>query len=222
MKGRHFWGMRSNQRSESLNSRIHTHLDRTMSLIDLVEHYEFCLLSITRREVELDGMSLNSVKFTDISADQFEKIVARIFTPALFLNVREQVRRLLKWDVTEVTWVNGSMRHKVTSKEKDDRQFQVSCTFQGALMVNVACQCCMMESEDISCGYIFCVLRFVQLETIPPCCIAGRWTKDAKKTFPTELGTNTLVWSEQMDHFHALCNKGNCAMFKASKSLVET
>jgi hypothetical protein len=36
-----------------------------MSLIDLVEHYEFCLLSIRRREVELDGISLNSVKFTD-------------------------------------------------------------------------------------------------------------------------------------------------------------
>jgi hypothetical protein len=46
MKGRHFLGKQSNQRSESLNSRIHTHLDRTMSLIDLVEHYEFCLLSI--------------------------------------------------------------------------------------------------------------------------------------------------------------------------------
>jgi hypothetical protein len=89
-------------------------------------------------------------------------------------------------------------------------------------MVNVACQCCMMESEDISCGHIFYVLRFVQLETIPPCCIAGRWTKDAKKAFPTELGTNTLVWSEQMGRFHALHNKGKCAMFKASKSLVET
>jgi hypothetical protein len=69
MKGRHFLGMRSNQRSESLNSRIHTHLDRMMSLIDLVENYEFCLLSIRRHEVELDGMSLNSLKFTDISAD---------------------------------------------------------------------------------------------------------------------------------------------------------
>jgi hypothetical protein len=192
MKGRHFLGMRSNQMSESLNSRIHTHLNRTMSLIDLVEHYEFCLLSIRRREVELDGMSLNSVKFTDISADQFEKIVARIFTPALFLKVREQVRRLPKWDVTEFTWINGSMRSEVTSKEKDHR-FHVTCTFQGVLMVNVACQCCMMESEDISCGHIFYVLRFVQLETIPPCCIAGRWMKDAKKAFPTELGTNTLV-----------------------------
>jgi hypothetical protein len=46
-----------------------------MSLIDLVEHYEFCLLSIRRREVELNGIPLNSIKITVISADPFEKIV---------------------------------------------------------------------------------------------------------------------------------------------------
>jgi hypothetical protein len=74
----------------------------------------------------------------------------------------------------EVMWVNGSMWYEVTSKEKDDHQVHVTCTFQGSLMVNVACQCCLMESEDILCGHIFCVLRFIQLETIPPCCIAGR------------------------------------------------
>jgi hypothetical protein len=47
-----------------------------MSLIDIVEHYEFCLLSIRRREVELDGISLNSIKFTEISTRPFEKIAA--------------------------------------------------------------------------------------------------------------------------------------------------
>jgi zinc finger SWIM domain-containing protein 3 len=33
--------MQSNQRSESLNSVLHNHLDRKMSLVDLMEHYEF-------------------------------------------------------------------------------------------------------------------------------------------------------------------------------------
>jgi zinc finger SWIM domain-containing protein 3 len=40
---RRFLGMQSNQRSESLNSLLHNHLDRKMSLVDLVEHYEFRL-----------------------------------------------------------------------------------------------------------------------------------------------------------------------------------
>jgi hypothetical protein len=47
-----------------------------MSLIDLVEHYEFCLLSISRCEVELDGISLNFVKLTYRGADPFEKLDA--------------------------------------------------------------------------------------------------------------------------------------------------
>jgi hypothetical protein len=51
-RGRTFLGMQSNQWSESLNSRLHSHLNRQMSLIDLVEHYEFCLLHTCRKEIE--------------------------------------------------------------------------------------------------------------------------------------------------------------------------
>jgi hypothetical protein len=98
----------------------------------------------------------------------------------------------------EVMWVNGCMMYKVTSKEKDVRRVHVTCTLQGSLMVNAACQCCMMESGDIPCG-IFYVLRFIELDIIPPCYIASRWTKYAKKAFLIELGTDTLVWSEQMN-----------------------
>ncbi|KAL6615271.1 hypothetical protein ACP70R_037541 [Stipagrostis hirtigluma subsp. patula] len=45
---------------------------------------------------------------------------------------------------------------------------------------------------------------------------------EAKKAFPTELGLDMLVWSEQMNRFHALCNKGNRALFKVSRSVAET
>jgi hypothetical protein len=60
-RGRTFLGMQSNQRSESLNSRLHSHLNRWMSLIDFLEHYEFCLLRICRKEIELDAVALGSI-----------------------------------------------------------------------------------------------------------------------------------------------------------------
>jgi zinc finger SWIM domain-containing protein 3 len=41
--GKCYLGMRSNQRSESLNSRLQVHLDRKMTLIDVVEHFDLCL-----------------------------------------------------------------------------------------------------------------------------------------------------------------------------------
>ncbi|KAL6875596.1 hypothetical protein ACP4OV_013109 [Aristida adscensionis] len=80
----------------------------------------------------------------------------------------------------------------------------------------------MMESEAIPCAHIFCVMRYVNLDDIPPCCVSVRWRMEAKKAFPTELGTNTLVWSEQMERFHALRNKSNYALFKASRSETES
>ena len=39
-----FLGMRSNQRSESLNSCLHLHLDGGMTIADLVVHYENCIV----------------------------------------------------------------------------------------------------------------------------------------------------------------------------------
>jgi zinc finger SWIM domain-containing protein 3 len=47
-KGRYFLGMQSNQRSESLNSRIHTHLDWKITMVDLVEHSEHFMSRRTR------------------------------------------------------------------------------------------------------------------------------------------------------------------------------
>ncbi|RLM61906.1 hypothetical protein C2845_PM14G20110 [Panicum miliaceum] len=50
-RGRHFLGMQSNQRSESLNSRLHNHLDRKMSMVDLVEHYEYKYTDMARKSL---------------------------------------------------------------------------------------------------------------------------------------------------------------------------
>ena len=39
LEGRCFLGLSSNQRSESLNSVLHTHLEGKMSLFEMLEHY---------------------------------------------------------------------------------------------------------------------------------------------------------------------------------------
>uniref|UniRef100_A0A0A9DSN7 Protein FAR1-RELATED SEQUENCE n=1 Tax=Arundo donax TaxID=35708 RepID=A0A0A9DSN7_ARUDO len=221
-KGRHFLGMQSNQRSESLNSRLHNHLDRKMWLIDLVVHYQSCLSSIHRDQLELDAKALNSIPFTDITADVFEKMTALTFTPTMFQKVRDQVRRLYKWEVTEVTWNNGCVRYQVASKGAVEAPVEVTCSFDGSSMVNGTCQCRLFESECIPCGHILCVVRYMQLDTIPECCVSRRWTMQGRNAFHYEGGNNGEVWSEQMNRFHALRKKGNLALFRASRSLEVT
>lgn len=87
-KGRYFLGMQSHQWRESLNSRLHRHLDRKMSLVDLVEHYEFCLSRIHRNEAELDAKASLSVPFTRINTDPLEKRATHIYTPVMFKKVK--------------------------------------------------------------------------------------------------------------------------------------
>ncbi|XP_062211569.1 protein FAR1-RELATED SEQUENCE 5-like [Phragmites australis] len=217
-KGRHFLGMQSNQRSESLNSRLHKHLDRKMSLVDLVEHYEFSLSRIRRNEAELDAKASLSVPFTRISADIFEKKAARIYTPKMFKKVREQIRGLCQWEVKEVTPENGLVKYGVGSEGVREDLVYVICIFDGTLMQNASCFCRLMEGEAIPCAHIFAVMRFLGFDNIPKCCVVERWTNLAKIAFPSDRVTNTHVRSEQMARFRGLRNKANLALFKASKS----
>jgi len=46
LKNEYFLGAQSNQRSESLNSRLHKYLNRKMTLYDMVDHYSYCVTRI--------------------------------------------------------------------------------------------------------------------------------------------------------------------------------
>uniref|UniRef100_K4A0C0 Uncharacterized protein n=1 Tax=Setaria italica TaxID=4555 RepID=K4A0C0_SETIT len=186
---RYFLGMQSNQRSESLNSRLHNHLYRKMSLVDLMEHYKFCLSRIRWNEIELDAKALCSILFTKISIDVLEKSVARIFTPNIFRK-------------------NGCLRYEVSLQGNNKCCFHVTCTF-GSSLVDARCHCRKLEREGIPCAHTFCVMKYAHIESIPPCCVYVRWTMNAKSAFPTEMCTNTHVWTEQMDRYHSLRSKGN-------------
>ncbi|PVH48253.1 hypothetical protein PAHAL_4G289600 [Panicum hallii] len=179
-RGRHFLGMQSNQRSESLNSRLHNHLDRKMSLVDLVEHYEFCKSRIRRNEIELDAKALVSTPFTKISADELEKSVAQTFTPIIFRRVVIQIRKGNNWSVREVIFDNGSLRYEVALEGNRQRFFHVACTF-GSSLIDTRCHCRKMECEGITCAHIFCVLKYARIGSIPPCCLSLRWTMNPNR-----------------------------------------
>uniref|UniRef100_A0A8I6Y6F0 Protein FAR1-RELATED SEQUENCE n=1 Tax=Hordeum vulgare subsp. vulgare TaxID=112509 RepID=A0A8I6Y6F0_HORVV len=116
-KGRYFLGMQSNQRSESLNSRLHKNLDRRMSLVDLLEHSDHCLSRIRKNEAELDATASDTVPFTELAADPLEKSAALIYTPVMFKKVKQQIEQFSKWEVTEVTKNDDVVLYTVARKE---------------------------------------------------------------------------------------------------------
>ena len=134
-RGRYFLGMQSNQRSESLNSRLHNHLDRKMSLVWSI---------------------MSSAPFTKISAGELEKSAAQTFTPVIFRRVIIQIRKGYNLFVREVVFDNGSLRYEVAMQSNSQWFFHVACTFRSSL-ADARSHCRKMEREGIPCAHISCV-----------------------------------------------------------------
>ena len=102
-KGGYFLRMRSNQRSESLNSGLHNHLDRKMSIVDLLEHSTYYISRLRRNEGELDARASQSVTFTRITDHPLLKSAAGIYTPAMFKMVKDQFLKSTGWNIGGMT-----------------------------------------------------------------------------------------------------------------------
>jgi hypothetical protein len=74
----------NNQRSESLNSCLHLHLDFGMTLVDLIMHYENAIVRIRESEVEDDCISSQSLPMAVTQSKEIEVALARAFTLANF------------------------------------------------------------------------------------------------------------------------------------------
>jgi hypothetical protein len=112
------------------------------------------------------------------------------------------------------------IRYELSSLgEGEQHQVYVSCRVKHSLITDARCRCLMLESQLIPCAHILTVLRNIGAESIPPCCVMQRWTMRAKNAFPPKRLVGRHVWTEEMQRFRNLRNKGNSALFKASRSL---
>lgn len=141
-KGRVFLGMKSNQRSESLNSKLHRLQDRKMSLVVLVEHYEHCLSHMRHQEAELYAKASQSVPFTANDASSIEKRAACIFTPKAFKKVKMEIYKGMDW-----------VRYGLTLK-RTRKIVLVKCMYDEATLFTMACPCRKLECESIACEHI--------------------------------------------------------------------
>jgi zinc finger SWIM domain-containing protein 3 len=82
--GKRYLGLRSNQRSESLHSRIQFNLDRKMTLVELFQHFDNCLEKLRTREATLDFV-YNYKPCLEPDASFFVHEAAKRFTTSVFM-----------------------------------------------------------------------------------------------------------------------------------------
>lgn len=220
-KGRVFLGMKSNQRSESLNSKLHRLLDRKMSLVILIEHYEHCLSRMRHQEAELDAKASQSVPFTSNDSTLIEKDAAHVFTPKIFKKVKVELYMGMNWEVIDTIEEDNCVRYVLQMIGKDGVVI-LTGMFEEALLVSICCPCRKMECEYIPCNHLFAVLNYLKLDTIPTFCIARRWTMKAKNAFPSDRYGSIYTWSDQMERYRLLRCLGSEAFFKSSMTEEST
>ncbi|KAK1680438.1 hypothetical protein QYE76_041286 [Lolium multiflorum] len=86
-----FWlGMKSNQRSESLNSCLHLHLDGEMTTFDMIMHYDNAIVRLRENEAHDDCTASQTTPVAITNFRELEVAAAKIFTPAVFYIIQEE------------------------------------------------------------------------------------------------------------------------------------
>ncbi|XP_015619261.2 protein FAR1-RELATED SEQUENCE 5-like [Oryza sativa Japonica Group] len=227
----YFLGMKSNQRSESLNSCLHRHLDYYMSLLDLVEHYEVCVSELREKEAEFDSKASQSWPATITDSPEIEESAGHIFTSANFDLVQKELQKLDGLHVDVVQDGKGE-RYMVTSEQKSARKCYVDYTRIGGNH-DIRCSCRKMEREGIPCKHILSVLKHleVKVKEIPKCCVLQRLSKNAKADLPSVRKSDLHVWTEKQKNYYELNARGSelfdlasnsCELFGEVKEYMES
>ena len=99
-----FLGMRSNQRSESLNSSLHLHLDYGMTIVDLVVHYENCIVRLRENEANDDCEANQKVPPAVTEYKDIEEHAAKVFTPANFYILQNDLKKMGELEILRRWW----------------------------------------------------------------------------------------------------------------------
>jgi zinc finger SWIM domain-containing protein 3 len=188
-----FLDMKSNQRSESLNSNLHRHQDIYMSLLDLVEHYKNYISRLHETEAEYDCRASESMPVPLTSHSKIKMACSYIFMAANFYMLQHELLKINYYHIREKIVANFYMlqhellkinyyhiQDKIVAMDSS-RYFQVHNDQNiSVFLVDywfdtpgdiIRCICHKMEHYGLPCTHIFHILDHLKRYKIPKCCM---------------------------------------------------
>ena len=217
--GHCFLGLRSNQWSESMNSRLKMKLDGIITLLEMVQHYETCLTKVRRNEANDDTKALQSEPFTEPDASVLEINSKGRFTPNVFkAKVQFSVEAAKKCSMIEILDGDDTTEYIVGRRDRDI-MYYVKCELtKEANLKRISCSCHKLQSFGTPCSHTFFVLGLRDESKLPDCCVLERWTMGAKRAFPTIRKSTMYDYSPILLRFCELRNLSLAAAFIASRA----
>ena len=194
LTGGFFLGMRSNQRSESLNSCLHMHLDSGMTIVDMVVHYENCIVRLRENESHDDCMSTQTLPVAVL--DEFkciEKAAARDFTAVNFYLLQKEMKKAA--DLEIIDRLSGAVSRRFIVAWKNNRQlrFKVDYTPSNS-EETVKCSCDSMKRKGLPCKHVLYVLARLNVQDLPRCLVLRRFSKNARGGLPVKRTSDLFAW----------------------------
>ncbi|XP_073367556.1 protein FAR1-RELATED SEQUENCE 5-like [Aegilops tauschii subsp. strangulata] len=187
-----FWlGMKSNQRSESLNSCLHLHLDGEMTPVDMILHYENAVVRIRENEARDDCTASQSLPVPVTSSRELEIAASHVFTPANFYMLQDDLRKIDGMEIVEIKLGDGSQQYIVAWKNNRKRRFWVEYTPVNSAET-IRCSCRRMIRKGLPWKHIFHILKHLNISEIPKCLVLVRFTKEARLGLPARRTSDLL------------------------------
>ena len=193
LSGGFFLGMRSNQRSESLNSSLHLHLDYGMTIVDMIVHYENCIVRLRENEAYDDYTASQTLPVTVTECQAIESYAAKAFTQANFYMLQQDMKKVQELEVIDRLTGTDSQRFVVAWKNNRDHRFNVDYT-PGNSAETIKCSCRSMTRKGLPCKHIIHVLNALNLPVIPKCCVLRRFSKKARAGLPVKRTSDLFAW----------------------------
>ncbi|XP_078151189.1 protein FAR1-RELATED SEQUENCE 5-like [Carex rostrata] len=216
-----FLAMSTNQRSESLNSKIRRYLNRKLTLSQTVQQVERYLTDMRTKEAEKDCQSFQTEPVLTTPFYSIEKSAASNYTYKVFVMVREEIEKSNELVVIGKAESNASSTYTVAPKGNLKSQVDVECFVSEGNIEKLTCTCYKLECEKIPYCHVFAVLIDLDISFIPLCCIYERWTKTTKSLFASDRKGGDFEVSEQVQMCHELTKLSTQVSYQASKSSAE-
>ncbi|KAK1365826.1 hypothetical protein POM88_041387 [Heracleum sosnowskyi] len=173
-----FAGIKSSQRSESINAFFDGFVSTTTPLSEFIDQYDNAVTKRRDTEEKEDFFCITT-KPNFIELSPLEAQAGQVYTRNVFKKFAEEFKLIFH------------CRHKKLKRDGDDSSYQVNFNFKGKVashVVNVImsekifqCSCAKFENVGLLCRHILYLMKQIfDLESIPERYILERWTLNVR------------------------------------------
>ncbi|RYQ86375.1 hypothetical protein Ahy_B10g106044 [Arachis hypogaea] len=179
IRGKFFAGFRTTSRCEGLHSIIAKYVKSQYNLVDFIKHFKRCLTYLRYKEVEADYVSISGLPVLKTALEPLERSASNFYTRELFFIFRPMLVRAARMKVVQDMAFDSFVLYTISKYGSLNSSWEVSVDNE---RTKFNCSCLRMNSFEIPCEHIVCVLGFLNILELPKSLVLTRWSKNAKKS----------------------------------------